>query len=62
MSDALAICVICGYATHADDWATSPSAVRGRVICLRCYARETNTSKRTPKRLIRDVEDAQLEP
>jgi hypothetical protein len=48
------LCTICRFPVEADD-----VAVQGRkVICLRCYARETGTAKLMSKELRRDILDA----
>jgi hypothetical protein len=52
-------CIICRFDTKLDDVATP---VRGdRCICLRCYARETNSAKLMPKILRRQVISALAE-
>ncbi len=52
-------CIICRFDSELDDVATP---VRGdRCICLRCYARETNSAKSMPKILRRQVISALAE-
>jgi hypothetical protein len=46
-------CHICRFDTELDDVAVL--AHGGRCICLRCYARETDTAKPMPKILRRQV-------
>jgi hypothetical protein len=50
-------CIICRFAIEIDD-----VAVRGarghRVVCLRCYARETGTHRAMPKSLRREIQAA----
>lgn len=47
-------CIICRFPVEPDDIAIgSPS---GRVICLRCYARETGNEHPVPKGLRREME------
>jgi hypothetical protein len=47
------ICTICRFDTAYDDLAI-PAGV-GRGICLRCFGRETNTTRPMPKALRRAV-------
>ena len=46
-------CVICYFTAELDD-VIAPTAT-GRCVCLRCYTRETDTSRPMPKALQRDV-------
>lgn len=46
-------CIICRYDVPMDD-AIAPSA-SGRCVCLRCFTRETSTTMRMPKGLIRQL-------
>ncbi len=46
-------CVICRFETELDD-VIAPVA-SGRCVCLRCYARETETALPMPKALRQDV-------
>jgi hypothetical protein len=47
------LCTLCHFACPLDDVVVA-SAER-RCICLRCYARETATTKPMPKPLRRDL-------
>ncbi len=44
----MAICRICCFETQADDVAVGSAHGGGRCICLRCYARETGTTRTMP--------------
>lgn len=43
------VCIICRFETEIDDIAVEGTA--GHVICIRCYARETQTERPMPKAL-----------
>jgi hypothetical protein len=43
------VCTLCHFEAPLDDVAVACGA--GRGICLRCYARETDTTKPMPKAL-----------
>jgi hypothetical protein len=45
------ICSICRFATALDD--VQVRGVGGFCVCLRCYARETNTDRPMPRALRR---------
>jgi hypothetical protein len=47
------VCVICRFAADLDD-VVAPTA-SGRCICLRCFARETETGRPMPKPLRRAI-------
>ena len=46
-------CIICRFATELDDVAVAGAA--GHCICLRCFARETGTTRPMRKSLQRDI-------
>ncbi len=46
-------CIICRFGTELDDVAVAGAG--GRCVCLRCYARETETARPMPKSLRREV-------
>ncbi|MFN8559777.1 MAG: hypothetical protein U0531_21330 [Dehalococcoidia bacterium] len=50
-------CVICRWDTEFDDVVLAPEG-NGRCVCLRCYARETDTERPMPKDLRRDISAA----
>jgi hypothetical protein len=52
-------CVICRFETELDDVATPVG--KDRCICLRCYARATDSAKPMPKILRRQVISALAE-
>ena len=47
------ICVICRFEAELDD-VIAPTA-SGRCVCLRCFARETETARPMPKGLRREL-------
>jgi hypothetical protein len=49
-------CSICRFETELDDVAVPGGA--GRCICLRCYARTTETARPMPKALQRELSAA----
>ncbi len=49
-------CVICHFESELDD--VIAPASNGRCVCLRCFARETDTALPMPKDLRRDVSSA----
>lgn len=46
-------CIICRFDTELDDVMVAGAA--GRCVCLRCYARETDTVRPMPKSLRREL-------
>ena len=47
-------CAICSFPTYLDDVVVR---FKGwRCVCLRCYARETGSTRRMPAELRRDLE------
>jgi hypothetical protein len=46
-------CTLCHFDAPLDDVVVAYAA--GRCICLRCYARETDTTKLMPKPLRREL-------
>lgn len=48
-------CLICRFIVELDD-AIAPTR-RGTCICVRCYARETNTEHPLPPALRRELEE-----
>jgi hypothetical protein len=46
-------CFICSFATELDDVAVGMTT--GRCVCLRCFARETGTTRPMPAALRRAV-------
>jgi hypothetical protein len=50
---AMKICIICRFATEADDVAVAHA--ERRCICLRCYGRETGMVRPMPKPLQRKL-------
>jgi hypothetical protein len=50
------VCTLCHFACPLDDVVVA--AAEGRCICLRCYARETGTTKPMPKALRQDLSAA----
>jgi hypothetical protein len=52
-------CILCAFETELDDAVVVSTS--GRCICLRCFARATNTQKRMSTRLRREVAAA-LDP
>lgn len=46
-------CILCGFDTELDD--TVVVSQTGRCICLRCFSRETNSSKPMGKGLRKDL-------
>ncbi|MFN8559774.1 MAG: hypothetical protein U0531_21315 [Dehalococcoidia bacterium] len=52
-------CVICRFAAELDD-VVAPTAT-GRCVCLRCFARETDTAMSMPKNLRRALSAALAE-
>jgi hypothetical protein len=53
----MAACIICRFDVELDDIAITGSRPQ-RVVCLRCYGRETGTARRMPKALRREVQAA----
>jgi hypothetical protein len=49
-------CLICRFEVQLDD--AIAATRRGTCICLRCYARETNSEHPLPLSLRREVEQA----
>jgi hypothetical protein len=47
------LCIICHFEAELDDVAAT--ATSGRCVCLRCYARVTDTERPMPKTLRRAV-------
>jgi hypothetical protein len=47
------LCTLCHFECPLDDVVVA--SAEGRCICLRCYARETDTTKFMPKPLRRDL-------
>lgn len=54
-------CLICAFEVELDDVVVG-SIVSGRCVCVRCYARETATSKAVAPWLKRQVEQAAAAP
>lgn len=46
-------CVICRFEAELDDAIAPPAG--GRCVCLRCFARETETARPMPGALRRDI-------
>jgi recombinational DNA repair protein (RecF pathway) len=46
-------CIICGFQITLDDVQLMHND--GKAVCLRCYCRETNSTKEVSKTLQRDV-------
>jgi len=46
-------CIICHFETELDDIVVAGAG--GQCICLRCYARETNSERPMPKELRREI-------
>lgn len=46
-------CIICHFDTELDDVMVAGES--GRVVCLRCWARETDTALPMPKPLQREL-------
>ena len=46
-------CIICRFETELDDVAVEGHGER--CVCLRCFTRETDTARRMPKPLRREV-------
>jgi hypothetical protein len=46
-------CTLCHFACPLDDVVVA--VAEGRCLCLRCYARETETTKPMPKPLRREL-------
>ena len=49
-------CTICHFETELDDVVLS-SRDGGRCVCLRCFDRETGSTRRMPKGLRRELSD-----
>lgn len=49
-------CLICRFMVELDD--AIAATRRGTCICVRCFARETNSEHPTPKSLRRELEEA----
>ncbi len=49
-------CLICHFNVELDD--AIAATRRGTCICVRCFARETNSEQAVSPALRRDVEDA----
>lgn len=49
-------CVLCRFEVLLDD-AVTPTAA-GRCVCVRCFARETETERRMSRRLRLELMDA----
>jgi hypothetical protein len=47
------VCIICRFETEIDDVAVEGAA--GHVVCIRCYARETETERPMPKTLRQEI-------
>lgn len=50
-------CIICRYEVPLDDVAIVGSR-RGRVVCLRCFGRETGAALPMPRALRRELSEA----
>jgi hypothetical protein len=50
------LCVICRFPAELDD-VIAPTST-GRCVCLRCYARETESTRHLSKSMLLDVCDA----
>jgi hypothetical protein len=53
-------CIICRFETELDDVTVMGSA--GRCVCLRCFTRETETTRPMPKALRRELTAALAGP
>lgn len=49
-------CVICHFEVELDD-AIAPTSA-GACVCLRCFARETGSTRSMPKHLARELTEA----
>lgn len=47
-------CLLCAFRVELDD-AAVVMATRARCICLRCFSRETGTTRALPKHLEREL-------
>jgi hypothetical protein len=47
------LCILCAFETELDD---AVVVTTGRCICLRCFARETNTQRQMNKQLRRALD------